>query len=185
MESCRRSKIIINNCEINGNIIFPSADKGIIKNSKIVNEKSNNYLMGYFESSTLEITTLNITPQAILNNCKVIASGQITVNSIHSMARNPLNGIQDFSFILMLNSLAEKEGFFISDIPFGDPPIFSNRFFNPNYKGVIEDIITYKGSSNLGMIPFYGNQAIYIFDILYNQWITVESSERESIENKF
>ena len=181
MESCRRSKIIINNCKINGNIIFPSANKGIIKNSKIINEKSNNYLMGYFESSTLEITTLNITPQAILNNCKVIASSQITINSIHNIYRNPITGIRDNSFILMLNSLAEKEGF-IFDIPNEYPPIFSNRFFNPNYKDIIEDIITYKGSSNLGMIPFYGNSAIYIFDILYNQWITVELSERGSIE---
>ena len=168
------NEVIINNCEINGNIIFPSADKGIIKNSKIINEKSNNYLMGYFESSILEITTSNITPQAILNNCKVIASGQITINSIN---KNPINGIQDISFILMLNSLV-KEGVTF-DIP-NDPSIFNNRFFNPEHKNIIKEIITYKGSSNLGMIPFYGDSAIYIFDIPYDQWITVESSERES-----
>ena len=172
------NKVIINNCKINGNIIFPSANKGIIKNSKIINEKSNNYLMGYFESSTLEITTLNITPQAILNNCSIKSSGNITINSIkdpHDI--NDINDVSDVSFILMLNSSKHPEGNFIED-----PPIFSNRFFNPKQKNVIEEIITYKGSSNLGMIPFYGDSAIYIFDIPYDQWITVESSKKESIE---
>jgi hypothetical protein len=54
----------------------------------------------------------------------------------------------------MLNSLVEEGVTFDTPNP---PSILSNRFFNPNYKGAIKEIITYKGSSNLGMIPFYGN----------------------------
>ena len=178
------NEVIINNCRINGNIIFPSSNNGIIKNSQInIDQQSNNYLMGYFDSSIIKIESSNITPQAIFNNCSIKSSGNITINSIKDP--QDINDINDVPFILILNSSKRLEENFISDIPNEDPPIFNNRFFNsnnPNYKDVIKEIITYKGSSNLGMIPFYGDSAIYIFDILYNQWITVESSERESIE---
>ena len=171
------NEVVINNCKINGNIIFPSSNNGIIKNSQInIDQQSNNYLMGYFDSSIIKIESSNITPQAIFNNCSIESSGNITINSIKDPQHiNDINDVSDVSFILMLNSSKHPEGNFIED-----PPIFSNRFFNPEHKNIIKEIITYKGSSNLGMIPFYGVSAIYIFDIPYDQWITVESSERES-----